>query len=189
MKTVILNKKNIKDFAKERNSLLAKIKDEWVFFLDSDEAPDKVLKKELANISKKEPGVKGYYVTRKNYFLNIFVGQEKLVRVGKRRAGKWEHRVHEVWRIKGRMGYLKGYIRHNTAASVGEMVSKINNYSGLHALENKQRNRKSSIVKICLFPLFKFVESIIKGRGFVFSVLQSFHSFLAWSKQWEISKK
>lgn len=188
MKTVTLNKKNILDFAKERNLKLASSDDEWVFFLDSDEKPDPVLRKEIKDIAKQD-AVNGYYIKRKNYFLDTFVGEEWLVRVGRKGAGKWERRVHEVWKIKGKLGNLKGYIKHNTAGSISEMLSKINKYSGLHALENKQRRKKSSIVKICLFPIFKFAESLIKRRGLVFSILQSFHSFLAWSKQWELSRK
>jgi glycosyltransferase involved in cell wall biosynthesis len=189
MKTVTLNKKDIQHFAKERNSLLASSKDDWVFFLDSDEQPDQVLQKELRNVPEKSHGINGYYIRRKNYFMNIFVGDELLVRVGRKKSGKWVKRVHEEWKIRGKIGILKGYIKHDTAVSVREMVSKINKYSGLHAMENKHRNKKSSIVKICIFPILKFVESLLQGRGLVFSILQSFHSFLGWSKQWELSKK
>lgn len=185
---ITLNKKNIADFAKERNTLLKNSKTEWVFFLDSDEIMSKGLDREI----KKQIGEgkhNGFYVRRKNYFLGKYIGTDKILRLGKKGAGNWVRRVHEVWMIRGAVGELKTPITHNTARNLHEYIGKTDFYSTLHARQNLADGKRSNLFKIVFYPFFKFSQSLLIGRGLVFSILQSFHSFLAWSKEWEFQKK
>ena len=118
-----LNKKNISDFAYERNELLKTAKTDWVLFLDSDERLSKQL--EVEKLSNKYDG---YYIYRKNYFLGQYVGQDKIIRLGKKNSGKWERKVHEIWNIKN-VGLLDTVIIHNTANNLTDYLKKINYYS------------------------------------------------------------
>jgi len=43
--------------------------------------------------------------------------------------------------------------------------------------------------KIIFYPKMMFLKNILQGRGFTFSMLQSLHSFLGWSKEWELTRK
>ena len=61
-------------------------------------------------------------------FLGEEVGEDKVVRFGKKDAGKWHRAVHETWGIKGRVGTLKNHIVHNTAENLHEYVEKMNKY-------------------------------------------------------------
>lgn len=179
---ITLNKKNITDFAEARNELLKNAKSDWVFFLDSDEQLSKELKSE---IEKLEPsGYEGFFVNRKNYFLGKYIGTDNILRLGRKSAGKWLRKVHEVWRVSGKVGQLKNPIIHYSYKSLHEAIKKTNSYSSLHAEENLREGKKSGLFKIIFYPPAKFIQSILMSRGFVFSMLQSFHSFLAWSKIW-----
>lgn len=190
MKIITLTKKNITHFAGQRNNLLKNTKNEWVFFLDKDEKLSPELARELKKFTKNKQTIyKGYYVRRKNYFLGQYVGTDKVIRVGKKKSGYWQRRVHEKWKIEGAVGELNGFIIHNTADSVYEMIFKVNRYSTLHAIANASDRKKSSILKIIIFPILKFFQSMSEGKGVILGVLLSFHSFLAWTKQWEQSKK
>lgn len=182
-----LNEADITDFAKSRNKLLNSAKSDWVFFVDSDEVMTPELKKEV-EFNNGSGIFEGFYVKRMNYFLGRYVGTDRVIRYAKKNAGKWRRKVHEFWEIKGKVGELKNPLIHNTANSVSEMVKKINMYSTLHANAHKDENKRTSAIKIVSFPVFKFVESIILGKGLILSTLQSFHSFLAWSKQWEFQR-
>lgn len=184
---ITLKKKNISDFALERNSLLKKANAEWVFFLDSDEKMPKRLKDEIER-KIASGGFNGFYVYRKNYFLGRYSGTDKILRLGKKNSGVWKRAVHETWDIKGKIGVLDYPIIHNTANTVSEMIFKMNNYSGIHARENIKEGKKANLFKIIFYPKFKFIQSLIGGRGLVMSILQAFHSFLSWSKQWELQK-
>ena len=169
-----LNKPNITDFALERNNLLKNAKTDWVLFLDSDEK----LSKPITNISNK---CDGYILKRKNYFLGKYVGDDFLVRLGKKKFTTWKRAVHEIWDIKNTCK-LDNHIIHNTADNLADYLNKINNYSTLHAKANLKENKKSSIFKIIFFPIGKFVVTLIKSRHIVFSIMQSLHSYLSWTK-------
>ncbi|HKC04860.1 MAG TPA: hypothetical protein VKC54_03245 [Patescibacteria group bacterium] len=179
---ITLRKKNINDFARERNLLLKKSKAEWVLFLDYDEVMPAELKKEIDRLN--PDGFKGFYIFRKNYFLGKPIGTDKILRLAKKDSSKWSRKVHEVWTVNGKIGTLKNPIIHTTAKNLTEYISKINYYSTLHAEENFNSGKLSSLFKIIFYPPAKFLQSLVMGRGFVFSMLQSFHSFLAWSKEY-----
>ncbi len=179
---VLRGKEPITDFAKERNLALREAKGEWVLFLDTDERVSKELEEELNNLDFKN--YDGFYLKRKNYFCGEFVGEDKILRLAKKNAGKWVRRVHETWQIKGNIGELKNPIIHNTAENLSDYIKKINFYSTLHAEANREEGKKSSIFKIIIYPKLKFWETFLKSGHSVFSIMQSFHSFLAWSKLW-----
>ena len=177
IETIVLHKPNIVDYALARNGELRKSKAEWVLFLDSDEK----LSGPIENISDEYDG---YFLERKNYFLGQYVGTDKIIRLGKKSAGQWVRAVHETWQIEGPIGTLPNYIVHNTATNLHDYISKIGKYVHLHSIENLKEGKKSNLFKIIFFPLGKFVITLIKSKNIVFSIMQSFHSFLAWSEMW-----
>ncbi len=61
-------------------------------------------------------------------------------------------------------------------------IDKMNIYSTLHAKENKNEKKDSNILKIIFLPFLKFVFTYIRTKNIVFSIMQSFHSFLSWTK-------
>lgn len=181
LEIITLNKPNITDFALERNKLLTKSKAKWILFLDSDEKINNI------NFNLSDNFV-GYEITRKNYFLGQYVGSDKIVRIGKKGSGKWRRAVHETWQINGKIGKIRNsYIIHNTADNLHGYIDKINYYSTLHALANKAEGKKSTLSKIIFFPTGKFLITLIKSRNAVFSIMQSLHSFLSWSKLYFLS--
>lgn len=184
LEIITLNKPGITDFASARNELLKKSKAEWIFFVDSDEKVSKELKKEVLKRIQ-DDAYDAYYVRRKVCFLGKCIGGDKVLKLARKNSGKWVRAVHEIWDVASHpTGELKNYLIHNTANNLHEYIEKINKYSTIHAKENLKEGKESSLFKIIFYPLLKFVQNIFIGRGFVFSMLQSFHSFLAWSKEW-----
>ena len=184
--TLTLYEKDITDFAEARNRLLKLANHDWVLFLDTDEEVTKELAREIKNLNSED--FNGFYLKRKIIFLGKCIGEDKVLRLGKKSAGKWERKIHEKWNIKGKTGTLENYIIHNTSGDINSYIRKMNTYSGIHAKENMREEKKTGIFKIILFPKMKFIQNLFLGRGFVFSMLQSFHSFLGWAKQWELQK-
>ncbi|HET7098955.1 MAG TPA: hypothetical protein VFI61_01825 [Patescibacteria group bacterium] len=177
-----LDKKGITDFGSERNNLLSSSKSEWVMFLDSDE---KIVSFDLPSNNK----FSCYQFIRKNYFLGQYVGSDKIIRLIKKGTGKWVRRVHEVWKpASGPVGKINTPIIHNTADSLHDYISKMNFYSDLHAKANKEEGKRSDLFKIIFYPVGKFIVTFIKSKNMVFSIMQSFHSFLAWSELWILQK-
>ena len=181
---ITLNKKEITDFADERNKLLHNANSDWVLFLDSDEKISNLhrIAGYLFPISNE---FTCYQFTRKNYFLGQFVGKDKIIRLVKKETGRWVRQVHEVWVPDDeKVGVINTPIIHNTADNLHDYISKINFYSDLHAKANMEEGKTSTLFKIIFYPPLKFIVSIIKSRNMIFSIIQSLHSFLSWSKQW-----
>lgn len=178
MEIITLRKKGTTDFAKERNRLLSRSKSDWVLFLDRDE--------EVVGDQCSVVGDYGaFYLKRKNFFLGSYVGTDKLIRLVKKGSGRWIRRVHEVYQPAEhiKVGVLrKPVIVHTTAQNLHDYLAKINHYSTLHALANKEEGKKPTLLKIFFYPQFKFLAELFKSRHVVFSFMQALHSFLSWSK-------
>ncbi|HWA51919.1 MAG TPA: glycosyltransferase family 2 protein [Patescibacteria group bacterium] len=183
------------NFAAQRNYGLTKASCEWILFVDADEIVSNTLKAEiLLKIS--QENINGFYIKRRDIFLDRELkfgetGNVKLLRLAKKDSGKWKRKVHEYWNIKGQTQELGSYLIHDKKQNLFEFVNKLNDYSTLHAQENEKENKKSNMFKIVLYPFLKFVDNyflklgFLDGiPGFINATLMSFHSFLAWSKEW-----
>ncbi len=172
-----LNKPNITDFAKERNELLKKAKTDWVLFIDNDETISN-LQLPISN------QFTSYQLSRHNYFLGQYVGKDKIIRLVKRGTGRFVRKVHEVWEPNdwSKVGFIKTPIVHNTADNLTDYIEKMNTYSDLHAASNLSEGKRSSLIKIIIYPIAKFFVTFIKSRNVVFSIMQSLHSHLSWTK-------
>lgn len=187
LQIITLRKLGITDFAKERNILLKNSKANWILFVDSDETPSRLLRDEINNLQFTiHNKFSGYKITRKNYFLKQYVGEDKIIRLGNKNTGRWQRAVHETWNIKGKVGELKNPLIHNTANYLRDYISKLNKYSDIHAKENYKEGKKSNLFIIIFYPIGKFLATLIKSGNVVFSIMQSFHSFLSWSKEWTL---
>lgn len=188
------------DFSAQRNFALEKAKEEWVLFIDADERISKKLASEISkkNVPKK---ISGYLIKRQDFWMGKRLewgewGGIKLLRLGRKSKGKWIRKVHEYWKIRGEVDILENKIIHIPHSSISEFLRHVNFHASLHAEENLREGKKSNVTKIFFYPILKFGSNyfIRQGfrdgnHGFVFAVFMSFHSFLAWSKQWLDSRK
>lgn len=183
------------DFAAQRNFALEKVKNDWVLYLDTDETIGKKFVDEVVKRTEYDR-FNGYYIKRNVIFLGYQMkgtemGDDVILRLGKRNAGKWIRKVHEYWKIKGRIGCLTNPIVHNTADNLSDFLEKLNRYTPVHAEENMRSGKTPSFIKIILFTPAKFLLNYFLKRGykdndfgFVVSIFMSFHTFLSWSSAW-----
>jgi glycosyltransferase involved in cell wall biosynthesis len=184
------------NFARQRNFGLEKALGKWVLFLDPDEEISEELKNEIVReISINDNPYNGFYLKRidfigKHVLRHGEIGKVRLLRLAKRKAGKWVRRVHEEWKIRGKKGVLITPIYH-FHPNMAKYISNINLWSNFHAQANQNEGKRSNLFKIILWPIGKFFVSWILHLGFldgmpgfVVALIMSFHSFLAWSKLW-----
>lgn len=188
------------DFSGQRNFGLKQAKGEWVLFIDADERVLPQLAKEIKDAIKKT-NFAGFLLKRRDFLWGkeLKHGETtkvKLVRLGKRRAGKWQRKVHETWKIKGRVGELKNPIFHYSHQTISKFLGHVNFYSTLHAKALLDEGAKPSFLRIIINPLAKFFQNWLfrlgfldKTAGLIVALMMSFHSFLAWSKFYLKRKK
>ena len=187
------------NFSSQRNFGLKKASSRWVLFLDSDERVDEKLNSEILQVVNNPfLSESGFMIKRRDVFLGKTLrhgeaGGIALLRLGKRGSGVWMRAVHEKWEIRGRVGRLTGFIIHKSHGSLFDFISKINFYSKIHARENYLLGKPLPLMRAFIWPFMKFVYNyffklgFLDGLyGFVFSVLMSFHSFLAWGEYYLI---
>ncbi len=185
------------DFAAQRNFGLEKAKHEWVLFVDADERISDTLASEIIlRITRAESGESGFYVKR----IDTMWGKElrhgetgdiKLLRLAKKNAGKWERKVHEEWKVKGKIGELQNPMLHYPHQSMTEFLKEINFYTDLRAQELYDKRVRVNGLDIVLYPKGKFIINyFLKGGfldgmpGLIVALLMSFHSFLVRGKLW-----
>jgi hypothetical protein len=186
-----LNKKDIKNFALERNELLKQVKTPWVFFLDSDEVLDKKYYPKINKIISKN-ALDGVFIKRVDYFYNKKlrfgeVGNCWTLRMAKTKKIKFIRPIHEVARVNGIVGKSKIIIRHNAHESVSKFLEKIIKYSKLEAEHKAQVSWSASqlVFQLLIYPVVKFkLNYFIKlgffdgWRGLAYATIMSLHSLM-----------
>lgn len=190
---ITLNQPDIKNFTSVRNAELAKVKTDWVLFIDSDEKITPELKEEIIKaISTND--YDAYYLRRLDNFLGRQLrhgetGNAKFIRLGRKDFGCWVRPVHEKWEGSGRVGTLKNPILHDAHPTISSFLDKINKYSTLEAEYRFALGKKSSLWKILIYPFAKFKLNYFVRLGFrdgvpgaIMAAMMSFHSYLTWTK-------
>lgn len=185
------------DFASQRNYGLRKASGKWVLFLDADERVSEKLRREIVQTIKDPVSEMGFYLKRVDFMWGRQLkhgetGEIELLRLARRTAGKWKRPVHEYWQVIGRTGRLQNPLLHSPHPTLREFIKSLNWMSSLHAQANLEEGKRSSLVKIIIWPGGKFVYNYLLRLGFldgiqglVFALMMSFHSFLAWAKLWK----
>jgi len=189
------------DFSQQRNYGLEKTRNEWVLFVDADERVSSALWYEMMQYTN-DPinNYVGFYIKRTDYMWGKElkygeIGNIKLLRLAKRDAGKWEGKVHEVWKVHGKTLVLNKILRHYPHQSISEFLHEINFYTTLRAAELHRKGVKSYWWTILLYTKGKFILNyIIRGGmfdglpGLIVALIMSFHSFLVRSKLWLLNQ-
>lgn len=197
--TKIYSKALNDNFSNQRNYALNFASNEWVLFVDSDEFVSDKLAKEIVEVTQNHD-VAGYYLRRVDMMWGQKIlhgegGQTKLLRLAKKKNGKWHGKVHETWKIRGRVGELHSPLIHIPHPSISEFLSEIDKYSTLRSEELAEKKVKSGFLEIITFPVAKFVLNYLVKQGYkdgvaglLYSVMMSFHSFLVRGKLFLLKK-
>jgi glycosyltransferase involved in cell wall biosynthesis len=198
----VLRRKLSSDFSAQRNYGIEKAAGKWIMFVDADEVVTKELSNEIVQLIN-DPMLHytSYSVKRQDILWGRVMkysefGNSRQIRLAKKGAGLWKRRVHEVWETEGITYKLKNPLYHYPHENLKAFINGVNYMSTLHAEANYLEGKKSGLFKITIYPPAKFIIGFIfnfgfldKTAGFVAAMVMSFHSFLAWSKLWNIQKQ
>lgn len=179
---------------------------EWILQLDADEIVPENLKQEILEIINSYSAVNGYFIPRKNYFVDHWLkkgGQypDFVVRLFRTGKGKFPCKtVHEQITIDGHVGYIKNPLFHYSYRSIGEYWKKAQVYTTLTAQELKRSHASITLYSWCLFNFIKPANTFLrlyfihKGfldgwYGFLFAIFSSLHFPIAYAKYIHLMRK
>lgn len=205
VKKIKIYKKSLEnDFSNQRNYALSKATKEWVLFLDADERVSNDLREEVNSLivnEKNEHKYDGLYIKRKDILWGKMlkhgeIGNIKLLRLARKKAGVWYGKVHEEWQVEGKISDLENYLIHYPHQTVSEFLKEINFYTSIRARELYEKKVQVSLLDIIIYPKAKFILNyfirlgFLDGiEGFIFAIFMSFHSYMVRGKLWLIWQK
>lgn len=184
-----------------RNIASGFCKNDWVFFVDSDEVVNQELVTTLLNLEFKNGNV--YSILRHNYYDGKLVDSSAwendwINRIYNRLDTKYmEYSVHESINVSG-MNVIKienGNIYHFPYEKISELLDKTQFYSTLYAKQNLGK-KKASLCMIPFRALVMFIKCyLLKGgfrdgyEGFVVSTFNAIGVLVKYFKLYELEHK
>ena len=170
------------DFSQQRNYAISEAKGDWIFFVDTDEIVSDNLKNEIIK-SIESNEYQGYFMRRIDLcfhqpFLHGETGDIEILRLAKRKAGKFTRSVHEYWKIKGAVGTLVHPLYHNKDHFISEFLSRISLYGPSDSLELNQENKSFSYFRLLIYPKAKFIVNYFIKLGFLDGLPGLFQAYL-----------
>lgn len=172
-----------------KNKAIDAAKSDWVLQLDADERVTPILEKEIKKTINSGTELNGFWIPRRNFFLNRFLtkgGQypdytNRLYRRGKGRLPAKD--VHEQAEIEGGVGYLKNDLLHMRDVNFSKYLDGLNRYTNLLALQMKEgkiaKNPLEFINYFFIKSLMWFLKTYFRHKGFMDGVAGFIFSFFS----------
>jgi len=156
----IVHQRRFDGYASQRNAALREVcyKNEWLLVLDADERATGELGKELEGLFGRgiPDNVDGYFVLRKDFFLNVWLKHVQATpyycRIIRHKKASYEREINEVVVVEGETDYLNSSFDHFPfSKGVSFWLERHNRYSSGEALEIvNNRSKEFSLVKAFL---------------------------------------
>jgi len=179
----------------------------WVLQMDADEVVDDEMIADISRILMIEDPSSvdaGYWLRRKNWFLNRFLtkgGQypDPVIRFYQNGKARLPMKtVHEQMEVYGSVGWLEGHLLHYNSPTFSDYLRKANTYTTLTAAELYDNGVRPSFwnalyymiwkPKVTFLLLYLRHKGIFDGfSGFVFALFSGIHFILAYIKLWELT--
>lgn len=179
---------------------------DWVLQMDADEVVDESMRRHIQEIVSAEDMsafAPGYWLKRKNWFLNRFLtkgGQypDPVIRFYQRGKARLPMvTVHEQMEVDGEVGWLRGHLLHYNSPTFADYLRKANTYTTLTAQELHEQGVKSNFFSAVYYMIWKpkwtFLQLYLRHKGFqdgfaglIFALFSGIHFALAYIKLWEL---
>lgn len=178
-------------------------KNEWVLFVDADEAVSESLRFEIATVFEKgiPSGVNGFDFPRLVWFLNRWIRHgdwypDAKLRLFRRTKGTCcGTEPHERIDIEGIVGHLKAPLHHYTYENIQEQIGTMNRFSSISAVGTSKRwSKRKVLFGMLAHAPFRFFRCYVIKLGFldgipglIIAVASAFGTFIKYAKLWEFN--
>lgn len=164
-------------YGKQKNFAQSRASHDWILNIDGDEmVPDRLaaqIVQALEDVGSGKSDCKGFQFPRKNFYLGRWIRHggwypNHLVRLADRRSASWsEPHVHEALTVRGPVGTLSEPLHNYSFPTIQDQVLTNLRFSRLGSEDLKRRGRKTSVPRLILKPIGKFLETYFVKRGFL----------------------
>lgn len=170
------------DFASQRNFALEKAKNDWVLYIDDDEYVSSELEREITAIDSKSKFA-GFMIRRIDVcfhqpILHGETGKTMILRLAKKKSGKFIRSVHENWKIKGVVGELQAPLYHIKDTLVSGFIGRMAQYSDIDSDILTKENKPFTFWRLLLNPKGKFINNYFLKAGFMDGTVGLFQAML-----------
>jgi glycosyltransferase involved in cell wall biosynthesis len=162
-----------KGFGPQKNSALDKAAGPWIFSIDADERVTEELAREIAGLDLASSPVDGYRVPRRSFFGEKWVRHggwypDYTIRLWRKECGRFVDRsVHEVVRLSGPVGTLRGDLLHYTYRDTADFLERMGRYAALAAAEMRREGKRATPLDLVFRPPFTFLKMYLFRCGFL----------------------
>lgn len=159
-------------YGHSRNTGAMAARHDWILSLDADERVSSELAKTLQSLDLKEQHCV-YKIRRENYFAEKRLrygtpGFEKVARLYNRKAAQWDlFPVHEKLQAKCSTKKIDQPIDHFGISTIEAHIQKKELYALLSAQKYLEQNKKATVMKRFVSPLFNGAKSYVFQLGFL----------------------
>jgi len=158
----------------DRTTALSKTANEWVLYVDADEAVSPELASEIRPLLSGNPGYGCYYIPRKNIFLGRWIKGSGwypgyVLRLFKKGAVRFSNDIHgDTIPLEG-YGHLKNHLIHYTCEDLKDYIDKSNRYTSVMARQaydkGERISAKNFIWRMLIVPAVYFFHRLIFKFG------------------------
>lgn len=177
-------------------------KHDWILSLDADEALNDDLRQSILAF-KKQPDADACEISRLTNYCGSWIRHcgwypDTKLRLWNKQKGSWQGLIHEsvVMADGATLRQLKGDILHYSFYSVTDHAAQMLRFTEVMAQDNVRQGKKSSLTKIFVAPIFKFIQNYFLRLGFldgyhglVICVMSSYAAFFKYAKTRELEKE
>lgn len=179
------------NFSIARNTALAALDSEWVFFVDADERVTPELAAEVRQVIRQE-GIDGWWVPRYNYIVgHVMRGAgwypDHQLRLLRRRHAHYDPKreVHEVAIIDGEQGYLQEHLIHYNYDSWAQFHAKQRRYTAFETTTLREKGARGHPRHLITRPAQAFWRRFVTWKGYLdgwrglqLSAIMAYYEFL-----------
>ena len=186
---------------KQKQLAVDSCKNEWILSLDADEELSKELQYEIKDLISNPLTYDAYSMPRVSFHLGRWIRHggwypDSKVRLFNKNRAYWGgYNPHDRVIVNGKIGKLRGDLKHYVFRDLRHNIDTNNSYSSIMAEDLDRSGKKFSYLKLFFKPVGKFIEVYIYKRGFldgvagfIIAVGASYSMFLKFAKLWEIQK-